>query len=1201
MAETATGEEQKLPSWFSGMCDRLWKMQRAFWTLFGLGALASLLAFLLALQWPFASNKSLNGTFLGWCFNHAPLLLFIGLFYLALFGIVYVGHHYYRLARTIASAAPVPITPIPVPAKTPEQVREEQLQGQQKEAERRYLQRMIRDNENLIPKGVPGLVASVPLDEVFIPLQFKPGKPPSDKPISEQERHWHRDFLQHFGHLYPQEATAELERALFLSEQEYESILERRVRVDFAYLWQNCTRKEPAAVIQGYPGMGKSTLTQRLGLYMARRSLSLPDPGMAQADDIQPTLIPVLIPLKEFADAREQNANLSLEAFLTHHLDKLCIPGSDSFVLTALKSGRCLVMLDGLDEVSNPHTRKQVQEDIRTFVAANADVSAVDFNRFLITSRVAGYDLAAFPDYLHYLIAELSPEQIKNFLPRWCRASVRNLLAPGANLAALPEQNEAVTRGANLLASKLSEAIAHNQGVRDMAETPLLLTLLAVMQQIRGVLPDRRIELYKAVTKTLLEDRNEARKLDPIPENQAIQYLSPLAFTMQDTGNSFARERDVLASLQALIQKANTSLNDQAALQEARDFLQRVGERSGLFVQRTGDYFGFMHRTFQEYFAAHFLLNAIQADQQRGIEDLVSRARRPGDSWREPFLFAVAYQSDSYGKIADQIIRSLLDTPQSASQEQREHDLLLAAECVIEAKPLSIEPALELDIATRLLQTYEQAQSEQRYQSCGQIENMVRRRLLSLPKNSNRLSLLTVLREAISDSDNIPLQRATLTMLAMIAQQLTDCPPNVFAALVPPLLALAGLPAVGNYQPAQGITVSADLDVADLALTVLSFLGKPGPSGLLLAEVRQYFKDNPDHLRLLARYSLESGALITPCVVPLTDENYQRYEAAIDQWLKLDDAQKTARLSEQAIDSCLRIQQSLLDCAEEVTYPTATLLLSLLTQSAAHPEQSWQEAWKNSLERELSTKSYINYQQAAQLWTTLFIDDKNQQMIAHILIDNYINNRSLLYRYALRFFTNITEDLRNLRDFRDFRYLRNLRNLRDLRDLRNLGNLGNLRYLRYLRYLIFTQDVTAEAMNRLTAITNQSEQVDLLSILLGRILQIAEANEKGESVEREVRQVVQYVYPTFTASSDPLVSDAALDILRYLPVRSANESRYVLSLVEQASEQQIWQACALALQYADPETEEAWRALEAGKRSSKKAVREAVEERIRQR
>ncbi len=103
MANTTTDAEPKLPEWFSSMCDRLWKMQRAFWTLLGLGAIASLVAFLLTLQWPFATNKSLDGTFLGWCFHNSLLLLFIGLFYLACFGVVYIGHRYHRLALVHAN------------------------------------------------------------------------------------------------------------------------------------------------------------------------------------------------------------------------------------------------------------------------------------------------------------------------------------------------------------------------------------------------------------------------------------------------------------------------------------------------------------------------------------------------------------------------------------------------------------------------------------------------------------------------------------------------------------------------------------------------------------------------------------------------------------------------------------------------------------------------------------------------------------------------------------------------------------------------------------------------------------------------------------------------------------------------------------------------------------------------------------------
>src|SRR5205807_1894575 len=102
------------------------------------------------LRWPFTANTSYNGTFIGWCFQNSSLLLLIGLLYLALFFIVYMGHHYHRLALSI-----IPIPPVHV--KTPEELLQEQHRGQEKEAgellreqqreqekeaERRYLQRM---------------------------------------------------------------------------------------------------------------------------------------------------------------------------------------------------------------------------------------------------------------------------------------------------------------------------------------------------------------------------------------------------------------------------------------------------------------------------------------------------------------------------------------------------------------------------------------------------------------------------------------------------------------------------------------------------------------------------------------------------------------------------------------------------------------------------------------------------------------------------------------------------------------------------------------------------------------------------------------------------------------------------------------------------------------------------------------------------
>ncbi len=210
----------------------------------------------------------------------------------------------------------------------------------------------------------------------------------------------------------------------------------------------------------------------------------------------------------------------------------------------------------------------------------------------------------------------------------------------------------------------------------------------------------------------------------------------------------------------------------------------------------------------------------------KALRTLVSRASRLDDQWREPFLLAVAYQSNENEKIASDIMRALLALPNNANYNNQEHNLLLAAECLIEAKPLSIEPSLETHIAQQLLQTYQVAQQEQRFRICDGIESVMRRWLLSLPREAFRPPSLLVLNEAITNASNIALQRATLTLLSMIAQQLDSCPDLVFNTLIPPLLALTGLPAIGAFQPSAHVSLASDFDIADLALTCPFLHGK---------------------------------------------------------------------------------------------------------------------------------------------------------------------------------------------------------------------------------------------------------------------------------------------------------------------------------------------------------------------------------------
>jgi hypothetical protein len=1166
--------------------------------------------------------------------NPVTTLLIAIIFFLSTIIIYQKSHHYRGIAPAVSEQMP-DIHPI-APISTPEPASNIPNQPQsEKNMERRYLLRMIRETEVLRLIGIPaGLVApSVPLDDVFIPLMFLPKRLPSDYPITREEFTCYREMLKNG------QFSEEMERVFLGTEKTWVNILKKGDQINIVEFWQQLTSTTPVAVIQGYPGMGKSTLMARLTLHFARCGSDQLDPSMGnRLESSHATPIPVLLLLKEYAIELEKALALSTDLSLIDYIkivtDQFHIPDLFAFFQTCLENGRCLIIFDGLDEVSELHIRKRVKQAIETFILDHRDNSTTRFNRFLITSRVAGYDVIAFSDYLHFTIAELTPEQISNFLPRWCLASIQR-----GTVFAGREHKETVTRDAELMAKRLSNAVKMHQGVGQLAQNPLLLTLLATMQQNSIELPRQRVELYIVVTRTLLESRNIAKDLQPIPETQVIQRLGPIAFQMQESGNSFARQKDVKASLRETIKQEGGSPAE--IEREVENFLARIRERGGLFVIRTGDYFGFFHRSFQEYFAARYILNLIKRDPETWIVGLIERVCTSGDLWREPFLLAVAYQSGEDEIVARKLIQILLDKTQEADFARQVHDLLLATECLIETKPLTIGSVLEKQIASQLLQRYEQAQKAGKFEVSESIEGCMQRWLLNLPHEAYRPAPLIVLVETISNTHHILLQRATLTLLIMIGQQLAECPSCVFDMLVPPLLTLADLPAIGKFYPTTTLSVTSDFAIADLALTALSFMGKPGPSGQLLLNMRQYFKDSPADLYQLARYSLECGTLITPIVAPLAQNNYEKYEVAIAQWITLRTCYQQNNVTEQDISTCLAIQNTLLNCAEEASYPTATHIVSILQEVALHPDQSWQSTWQQYLLDQLTSGCYVYYQEMALLWAILFPEQQALNLLTSHILAHYSGNLISLQRSAQRFIALLCNDLKDLKDLDDLNDLRDLKDPKNLKDLRDIKDLKDLRYMSFFRYLKDIKDLgdlrearelkdtgVSKALNYLRDVRNllhlkdlkdlrnslltpevieqakgklltadTAQYVDLLTLLLGRILQFQEADNMEKSAEKEIRQIADIALDTLTTKRDIALEgiEATLDIIRYLPAHSADEVFFILQLAEDTTDTRIHTACSESLRHANPDLPEILKALETGKQSSIKVIRYSVE------
>jgi len=1216
--------------WFIRICKWLRKKRGFFWGTLILGLGLNILASLLFTSWPWVIT--LKQSPIGWTFQNFNYILFMGIILLLTDSIIYLGSL---------------VSPIP----------------SYKELKRTYLIRLINETKMLTLKGIPaGLISeSVPIDEVFIPLMFRPNRPRTDYPLTDKELDYYRNSIM--TGVFPEE----LDRVIIEAEHSWQYILKEKHKISFDNIWERLTLEYPVAVIQGYPGMGKSTLMERLTLHMARRGLKLDDPNMSgpmisepsvaltnkiMIEDGQPlttlsnfryitrkldqqleqqlatlevhlgpkkgvanlpslhkffpapsnkssplysgpSLIPLLLRLGEYATERAKVPTLSLFEYLTNITEDFHIPGLSTFIHRSLSVGSCLVMLDGLDEVSDPQRRVEVQEQIKKFVKEHCEMHGVMFNRFLITSRVAGYDQAAFPDYLHYTIAELSQQQIHYFLPRWCRTNIRHNFELSSHDPYKPE--EVIAKVLERRVKELTDAVENNQGVRDLAENPLLLSLLAVMQQNSIELPRQRVELYSVVTRTLLENRNIAKKLDPIPELQAIQRLGPIAFQMQEKKNSFIRTNDVREILVQTIGMAGGTAED--IMEEAERFLKRVRERGGLFVQRTGDFFGFLHRTFQEYFAARYILNQIKLNPNDAIMELAGKAHRSDALWREPFLLAVAYQSNENEKIASEIIWVFLNQISNSDEESQLRALLLAAQCLIESKPLTLDATLEKQIVLQLLQIYEKAQWNENFEACKQIEDAICRWLLSLPREAYRPPILATLQAIITDKSQVGLQSATLTLLIIITEVLKERHSTVIDTFIPILLSLGGLSEIGKYKP---ITLDREADpyIADLAIIgLLQMLREE-----LLANVRNNFKYHPDHLYLLANYSLEHKFLFHPSITSYVSNH--ALEETYTRWFKLQFDNKTSPNLEWQVEVCITIYEDLINNAKEVRYPNFLYLINLLQNfSRTHSHQDLTRKWREYLLDRINTEIYIDYQELAILWIILFPDVQDVEMLALRIKKHYMLNDGSMQNNAKRFIAAIANRMRheprelnqirsgNIRTPRDLLYLRNMLELQDLQGIRELISLGDL---------LLTHEVAGKTIEQLSLVQQNShinliDLIDSTTIILGRVLKITKNNERGIVIERELQQFILVACSIFALVERQSLREAILDIIRFSPSRTLREIKFMLQLADEVSDESIQQACAYALERAKPVSSEAWAALESGKQSSVKAIRTAVE------
>jgi len=625
-----------------------------------------------------------------------------------------------------------------------------------------YLQHVIANNDYIDARGVIQTTRALqlPMDKVFAHLTatYTPGQADRNRLLREE-----RNRLFH--------ANISLEQQEQLLEQARRGLVESLTirRIDL----QRVVVQEPLVIFLGHPGGGKTTLLRHLAY---KRAAAMRDVllGSGVSDDLR---LPIYIRIADYATNLARNGTASLRDFLAvWYINKQCKVDErllDQIFEQLLEHGLCLVLLDGLDEITSPRERESVRNNIEAFVREWQGAG----NRFVVSSRIQGYVAAPLgSDFAEYTLAAMNDDEIAAFINQWCLA-VERFMDDKAGDEAIAERAGRES-GALLLAVK-------NEGVRRLAVNPLLLTILALIHREGMRLPNRRIELYIIVADTLIErwlKHNPAQAADKFLEKDEVEaVLTTLAYCMHaNRPDGTVTYDEATAVIGALLAEQRAGLDDlRGYKQQAAELLRRVREATGLFVERAPKQYGFMHLTFEEYFAARYLVETARTRLSR------LRQHLHDPRWQEPILLALGYVAEGSANDGSELLYELCLDPQRDPLPDREEyderlfhrDLLLALHAC--ADGITLQPKARLLLIKQTVDLYLDVDKDNSRGRYSLLQRQLNEELERLVGSDLSRELAAAFSQRASDQQPI-IRRSALYAI----RRLQDTSPDVAACLL---------------------------------------------------------------------------------------------------------------------------------------------------------------------------------------------------------------------------------------------------------------------------------------------------------------------------------------------------------------------------------------------------------------------------------
>jgi hypothetical protein len=367
-----------------------------------------------------------------------------------------------------------------------------------------------------------------------------------------------------------------------------------RVRVPISSWMQHRER----TVLLGDAGFGKSTFLRRLAM-----DLLADDPVHEPWSRLWGDRLPVWVPFPMWTRmVAESEAGCSLPEAIRTWLIKVGAP-DDLLRLTAeaLDDDRLLLLIDGLDEWANETAAGTALTLLKTFVGTRP-VAAIATGRPVAYQRLGSIG----PGWRTAQLAPFTRRQQRSLAERW--------------FIHLEEQRsgdkEAAARLAAVRAASFMTAVQREPAIAELAGTPLLLSGLIALSVYGVELPSNRFQAYAQMSELLLREQPRRRanaamarqRGSTLSDESRERALSELAYRMTTSASPYVCDKDEAVRILATHLESSLGLGRADACQRAAGLLDETEVAYGILSEKSHRDIGFIHRVFQDFLTAKYLV-----------------------------------------------------------------------------------------------------------------------------------------------------------------------------------------------------------------------------------------------------------------------------------------------------------------------------------------------------------------------------------------------------------------------------------------------------------------------------------------------------------------------------------------------------------------------------------------------------------------